>query len=360
MRTVSAVTHFLSGNFFAVLPLPGNSNEKKEIAGSESSATTKQPVNGFTSHEYQCPLPPIPPGTVTLPPDAGQFREMMERTRTLEGYNWFFAGRDALWPTRVKVIERVPTSRNVVYLTFDDGPFASGDGYEAATTDLLKILKEKKVSATFFFQGFWAWKHPEILKEALSQGSNVGNHTYHHPPDGYWQGPIEGQKKKFSALDPGEQSQELLWGRASFLWATWNSSDSFPASSATSAGILPYFRSPHGSGVLPPSPDQKVLERIAKNGHIIINGNLRLSDAKPNITAEQLIATYRDYFGNAPSGSRKGEILWLHSGLKATVEALPVIVDDLRARGYEVAALPSNTLLMAFPEERTKGVASCA
>ncbi|MBI2266633.1 MAG: polysaccharide deacetylase family protein [Armatimonadetes bacterium] len=276
-----------------------------------------------------CPLPSITPEAGALPPDADKFQEMMEQTRTLEGYNRYFRGVDSLSPVKVKVVEKIPTVKSQVFLTFDDGPFGSGDGYEATTPELLRILKDKKAQATFFFQGYWAWKHPEISKEVVSQGSNIGNHTYHHPPDGYFQGPIPGQKKKFGDLEPGEQAQELLWGRAGILWG-----------SRKNAGILPLFRSPHGSAVLAPSHDPKTLERIAKNGHVIINGNLRLSDAKPDITAEKLISTYRDYFRTVPPGARKGEILWLHSGLKATREALPVIIDELKALGYEVAALP--------------------
>ncbi|MBI2267297.1 MAG: hypothetical protein HYU64_19385 [Armatimonadetes bacterium] len=48
---------------------------------------------------------------------------------------------------------------------------------------------------------------------------------------------------------------------------------------------------------------------------------------------------------------QKGEVLWLHSSLKATVQALPTIIDDLRTLGYEVAALPPSLTTREEPSD---------
>ena len=59
-------------------------------------------------------------------------------------------------------------------LTFDDGPVAQ-------TTDLLDILAEKDVKATFFTVGSNVANHPEILRRMVAEGHVVGNHTMDHP-----------------------------------------------------------------------------------------------------------------------------------------------------------------------------------
>ena len=46
-----------------------------------------------------------------------------------------------------QLVSRVNTSEKVVALTFDDGPT------QGATDEILKVLEEKKVKATFFVIG---------------------------------------------------------------------------------------------------------------------------------------------------------------------------------------------------------------
>lgn len=59
-------------------------------------------------------------------------------------------------------------------LTFDDGPVAE-------TVELLDMLRDKGVPATFFTVGSNVANHPEILKRMVAEGHVVGNHTYDHP-----------------------------------------------------------------------------------------------------------------------------------------------------------------------------------
>lgn len=62
----------------------------------------------------------------------------------------------------------------VVALTFDDGP------YPPYTDQILDILKENQVPATFFVVGKNAAKHPELVKRMADEGHQIGNHTYNH------------------------------------------------------------------------------------------------------------------------------------------------------------------------------------
>ena len=73
------------------------------------------------------------------------------------------------------VLVRGPArSRNVV-LTFDDGPTSP------FTEQILDILAERKVPATFFLCGKNVERLPEIARRIVREGHTVGNHTYSHP-----------------------------------------------------------------------------------------------------------------------------------------------------------------------------------
>ena len=66
---------------------------------------------------------------------------------------------------------------NPVCLTFDDGPDP------AYTHNILDVLADHEVTATFFVVGKAAEEHPHLLEKMLTAGHSIGNHTYshHHP-----------------------------------------------------------------------------------------------------------------------------------------------------------------------------------
>lgn len=68
----------------------------------------------------------------------------------------------------------VATEEKVVALTFDDGP------YPPYTEQLLDVLREANVPATFFLLGQNAEKHPAIVARIAAEGHQIGNHTYSH------------------------------------------------------------------------------------------------------------------------------------------------------------------------------------
>ena len=62
-----------------------------------------------------------------------------------------------------------------IALTFDDGP------HPRYTPQILDILAEYGVEATFFTVGSNAEAYPAIVKRILSEGHELGNHTFNHP-----------------------------------------------------------------------------------------------------------------------------------------------------------------------------------
>ena len=61
-----------------------------------------------------------------------------------------------------------------VAITFDDGP------HPKYTPQILDILAEYGVKATFFMVGSNVDYHPELVERVLAEGHEIGNHTYHH------------------------------------------------------------------------------------------------------------------------------------------------------------------------------------
>jgi peptidoglycan-N-acetylglucosamine deacetylase len=65
-----------------------------------------------------------------------------------------------------------------IAMTFDDGPS------EKLTPKLLELLAARHIKATFFVIGQNAADHPEIVKRALKEGHEIGNHSWSHPSFG--------------------------------------------------------------------------------------------------------------------------------------------------------------------------------
>lgn len=74
------------------------------------------------------------------------------------------------------VISRGNTGKNLVALTFDDGPA------QPTTRQILELLDKYSVGATFFVSGANALKHPEIIGEIIARGHAIGNHSFNHNP----------------------------------------------------------------------------------------------------------------------------------------------------------------------------------
>lgn len=72
-------------------------------------------------------------------------------------------------------LARGPREGRRVALTFDDGPAPP------FTEQILDVLRDYRVPATFFVCGQNAERHPELLRRIHAQGHTLGNHMYSHP-----------------------------------------------------------------------------------------------------------------------------------------------------------------------------------
>jgi len=99
------------------------------------------------------------------------------------------------------VVNRGPAeSRNVV-LTFDDGPAPP------FTEQVLDILAEHGIRATFFLCGKNVERYPELARRIVREGHTIGNHTYSHPF-------LFGKSRRFMAreIDRAQEAIERVTG----------------------------------------------------------------------------------------------------------------------------------------------------
>lgn len=77
------------------------------------------------------------------------------------------------------VLRRLPGAAPTVWLTIDDGP--SDD-----TVAMLDLLDAHQARATFFLVGERAARRPELVREVLRRGHDIGNHSDSHPQAWFW------------------------------------------------------------------------------------------------------------------------------------------------------------------------------
>ncbi|MCM3337949.1 polysaccharide deacetylase family protein [Paenibacillus sp. MER TA 81-3] len=75
---------------------------------------------------------------------------------------------------RGDIVWEVPSAGKRIALTFDDGPDPKN------TPKILELLKQYDAKATFFLVGWRVQKHTQLVKRTVSEGHEIGNHSYHH------------------------------------------------------------------------------------------------------------------------------------------------------------------------------------
>ncbi|WP_260471801.1 polysaccharide deacetylase family protein [Bacillus salinus] len=188
------------------------------------------------------------------------------------------------------------TSEKYVALTFDDGP---DDFY---TPRILSILKEKGVPATFFVIGRNVSRYPNITKQMVSEGHSVANHTWSHPDLRYtWSADV-----KKEILD----TQDIIFktiGRKSDL-----------------------FRPPYGFYT---KADLAILSEIGMRN---IKWSVDTLDWS-GLTADMILDIVRRDI--TPGGIILQHNNSANRNLEGTIEALPIIIDELKKQGYMFVTL---------------------
>jgi peptidoglycan-N-acetylglucosamine deacetylase len=183
-----------------------------------------------------------------------------------------------------------------IALTFDDGPDPD------RTPALLDALAELGVKATFFVLGKQVDAHPELVRRMVREGHELGNHTYNH------------------RYLPLQRSKRV----AAELAAT-------DAAIARAVGFVPAIARPPYGGRSP--RNVRVFDRSAKR---LVLWDVNSFDWKGAPAAE--VAR------RVVERTRHGSIILMHEareGGEVSIEAVKLLVPELRARGYELATVTS-------------------
>ena len=207
-------------------------------------------------------------------------------------------------------VGRYGYSPNKIALTFDDGPDPEW------TPKVLDELKEKDAKATFFLIGIQTDKFAGIAKRIYREGHTIGNHTFTHPD--------------VSNISTTYMKVELNLTERLF---------------ASLVGVrATLMRPPYAIDEEPDTADQvRPLEIPQEMGFITVGNRIDPNDwsGNPRRSAEQITSYVLAHLPPCHVDDlRCGNIVLLHDGggdRAETVRALPMIIDGIRARGYEIA-----------------------
>lgn len=183
-----------------------------------------------------------------------------------------------------------------IALTFDDGPDALW------TPQILDVLRNKQVKATFFLIGKEVDKYPNVARRIAAEGHVIGNHTYDHV--------------SLNQLAPENVADEIQRGN--------------DAISRTAHVVPRLLRPPAGA------EDPQVVNAAQQNGLSVILWSVDTEDWRGLDAATVKTGVLKS--------AKNGSIILQHSGegphLTGTVEALPQIIDALHNQGYTLVTVP--------------------
>ncbi|MEK4386210.1 polysaccharide deacetylase family protein [Solibacillus sp. FSL W7-1464] len=201
-----------------------------------------------------------------------------------------------------------PADQKRIALTFDDGPDPR------FSNDVLDVLKQYNVPATFFVLGSKAVANPEIVKRMQNEGHVIGNHTYLHP-------------NLVEEADLGTLESEVT------------------RTEDTLNEIIGYrtklFRPPYGFLY------NELVEKLGNMNYSVIGwsvDSLDWQEDPPEVIASKVV-----------DNIHPGAIILMHDGAESsgdrtnTILSLQQIIPKLQEQGYEFVTVPD---LLSIPFEK--------
>ncbi|WP_405101064.1 polysaccharide deacetylase family protein [Micromonospora sp. NBC_01412] len=249
---------------------------------------------GVATNADEPPYADQPPGTAPASPTASPTtgRPTAGRQDGATGQPPETAG-DGLFGARAG------TGSAEVALTFDDGPDPQ------YTPQVLALLREYGVKATFCVVGENAWNHPDLIQAIVADGHTLCNHSWQHD------------------VLLGKRSPDVI--RADLLRTNAAIREAVPDAP------IGYFRQPGGAWTYP------VVSAAEEIGMIPLHWTVDPSDWKAPGAAKVAAVVSAD--------ARPGAVVLLHDAggdRQGTVDALHSILPDLAGR-FRLAALPIPT-----------------
>ena len=204
--------------------------------------------------------------------------------------------------TATQAIETASTPRLIPIYYVDETKKVCSISFDAAwgneqTDTLLAILDANKVKTTFFLVGEWVDKYPESVEKIHKRGHDVGNHSDSHA--------------HLTQISIEEQKRELL--------------DCNKKIEAITKKPVTLFRPPYGEY------DNSVVNVVSECDMYCVQWNIDSLDWK-DPTPQEMVQRIEQKL--CP-----GSIILLHNGAKNTPEALPLIIEMIKANGYDIVPI---------------------
>ena len=167
------------------------------------------------------------------------------------------------------------------------------------TQELLTILDQYDVKATFFMTGQWISKYPDDVKAILDAGHDLGNHSNSHP--------------NMSDLSTAEMKEEIMTTHEKVKELTGYE--------------MTLFRPPYGDY------NDAVVNAVKECGYYCIQWDVDSLDWK-NYGVDPLIQTVCNH-----KNLKNGSIVLMHNGGKYTADALESVIKGLQSQGYELVPI---------------------
>ncbi|WP_018247259.1 polysaccharide deacetylase family protein [Orenia marismortui] len=204
-----------------------------------------------------------------------------------------------------KVYRRGPKTMQVA-LTFDDGPDP------VFTPQVLDVLKENNVKATFFLVGKRVTQNPSIVKRIYEEGHTIASHSWSHAD--------------LVKLNQDELAKEVI-----------DTEEAIENIIDRKTGLI---RPPYGS------ISDTTLDQLQNMGYKVINWSIDSLDWKAKNKEEVIERTVPDF--------HKGAIILFHSAggkgqsLLPTINALETIINELKAKNFKMVTVNDLLSLSAY------------
>ena len=166
----------------------------------------------------------------------------------------------------------------------------------AKTLGILDLLDEYNIKTTFFLVDIWTQKYPELVKEIVARGHEIGNHSTSHP--------------QMSKLNETQIAKELNTQADNVL---------------AIAGVRPVlFRPPYGDY------NNRVITTARAQGFVPIQWSVDSLDWK-NRGAQEII--------NRATKVKSGDIVLFHNDSQYILDALPAVLKYYAESGYSVVPI---------------------
>jgi len=199
-------------------------------------------------------------------------------------------------------------NEKTIALTFDDGPHGQ------KTDQLLDVLKEYHVPATFFVVGKMASKFPANIRREAQEGHLVENHTYDH----LCLDALTAQQVKAEYERCSKTIFRLTGHQPRYCRPPGGDFDPAVLQAATDLGLTTtlWTDDPGDFNFL---PAEKIRDRV-------------ISIARP------------------------GGIILLHDGIPGTIAALPEIIEDLRSKGFRFVSIDELDKEASYAAHRSRAL----